>query len=88
MGLKGKLKGNPFFYPKTVFKNCCICLKVSFWGMTADIHSTLSQLLEESKFFILKQSIDEKDFGMQGIVPTSLLQPLCPPARETEVQGH
>ena len=55
-GIGGKLMGRPFFHHQTVSKTCCLSLKVSFWGMTANIHFTLSQLLEEFKFSILKKT--------------------------------
>ena len=64
MGLKGNLTGNPFFHHQTVSKTCCLSLKVSFWGMTANIYFTLSQLLEELKFSILKKKKNPTQIGL------------------------
>lgn len=52
-------------------------------GAIAKIHITLSQLLEEFKFFTLKQQ--KRTFDSKGIIPASLLQSPYHPARETEV---
>lgn len=82
-GIEGKLTGNPFFHHQTVSKTCCLSLKVSFWGMTANIYFTLSQLLEELKFSILKK---KKKSNTNRTLDLTL-QPLYPLARKTSIQG-
>lgn len=80
--------GRPFFHHQTVSKTCCLSLKVSFWGMTANIHFTLSQLLEEFKFSLfLKKQKKQKNNNNSNRTLDLTLQPLYPLARKISVQG-